>query len=605
MRLNLNGTGMIAGWLALGGVAAFGQVGSEGPSEARAASAEVPGTEARVFENESFIIGADISWVPSQEDRGTVFSDQGVEKDVLEILTDNEFNWIRLRLFVDPTAENGYSRDGYCGLEQTLAMARRVHDAGMKFLLDFHYSDTWADPGKQFTPASWTHLTGTDLADQVYDYTYETVRRFIDEGVTPEMIQIGNEVHHGMLWPEGEMTESGEEFGRLLRRASEGVRAADPGIMIMVHAALGGDKEESVVFYDKVLEHGVVFDVIGQSYYPEYHGTLEDLETNLNNLAIHYKMPIMVVEYQVHRREVNEIVRDLPDGLGWGTFIWEPTSARWGGLFDRNGATTEHMAIYPEFVSNSRESAKEITVTKDIPYREGESSKWRLDMAMPADGGESLRPGLVIVHGGGWRAGSKEVDVYQSMMTEYARKGYVTINVNYRLLDEAPFPACIEDVKAAVRWFRAHAEEYGVDPDRIGAYGHSAGAHLALMLGMAPESAGLEGDGGWDDYSSVVNVVAAGSPPTELGRDTPMANPIWWPIGYISRDAPPLFLIQGTADRVVRAELTDDFVEKMKAEGADIEYLRIEGGDHGVAYNESLEVTAPAIETFFAKHLKP
>ena len=180
----------------------------------------------------------------------------------------------------------------------------------------------------------------------------------------------------------------------------------------------------------------------------------------------------------------------------------------------------------------------------------------------------------------------------------------MTINVEYRLTGEAPFPACIEDVKCAVRWLRAHAKEYHVDPDRIGAYGHSAGAHLALMLAMVPKSAGLEGDGGWKEHSSVVNVAAAGSPPTELGRDVPMAKPEWWPIGYISADHPPLFLIQGSDDRIVRAELTDEFVEKMKAAGADIEYLRIDGARHGLAYNEKLDLTDPAIEKFFAKHLK-
>ncbi len=246
-----------------------------------------------------------------------------------------------------------------------------------------------------------------------------------------------------------------------------------------------------------------------------------------------------------------------------------------------------------------------ITVTKDIPYRDGNSNAWKLDMAMPANFGSEIRPALVIVHGGGWAGGSKNVDVYQKMMVEYAQKGYVTINVEYRLTGEAPFPACIEDVKCAVRWLRAHADELRVDPERIGAYGHSAGAHLALMLAMVPETAALEGDGGWDDYSSVVNAAAAGSPPTELGRDIPMAKEEWWPIGYIAANHPPLFLIQGTNDPIVLPSRTRDFVDKMKATGAtNIEYLEVEG-QHGVAYNEKLEVTDPAIESFFAKYLHP
>ncbi|MFT2009258.1 alpha/beta fold hydrolase [Pontibacter sp. 13R65] len=252
------------------------------------------------------------------------------------------------------------------------------------------------------------------------------------------------------------------------------------------------------------------------------------------------------------------------------------------------------------------ESGKQtITVTPDIPYREGSSQAWKLDLAMPANFGEELRPAIVIVHGGGWGAGSKSDAVYQRLMVEYANKGYVTINVNYRLTGESPFPACIEDVKCAVRWLRAHAKEYNVDPDRIGGYGHSAGGHLALMLAMVPESAGLEGDGGWNEYSSKLNVVIGGAAPTELGRDVPMAKTEWWPIGYISANHPPMFLIQGADDPVVRTELTDDFVQKMRAAGATIEYLKIDGVGHGVAYADKLHITDPAMEEFFAKYLKP
>ncbi|MBN1516224.1 alpha/beta hydrolase [Candidatus Sumerlaeota bacterium] len=254
---------------------------------------------------------------------------------------------------------------------------------------------------------------------------------------------------------------------------------------------------------------------------------------------------------------------------------------------------------------NANAEQQSITIVYDIPYRKGNSKAWRLDLAMPSESGKELRPAIVIVHGGGWAEGSKSVDVFQKMMIDYARKGYVTINVEYRLMGEAPFPACIEDVKCAVRWFRAHAAEYRVDADRIGGYGHSAGGHLAMMLAMTSASAGLEGDGGWDEYSSRLNVAVGGAPPTELGQDTPIAKPEWWPIGYISGDQPPMLLIQGGDDPIVRPELTDDFVEKMKAAGANIEYLRIDGAKHGLAYDEKLEITDPAIEKFFAKHLKP
>ncbi|MBD0832546.1 alpha/beta hydrolase [Aestuariibaculum sediminum] len=248
---------------------------------------------------------------------------------------------------------------------------------------------------------------------------------------------------------------------------------------------------------------------------------------------------------------------------------------------------------------------KTIRVTKNIPYRVGDSDAWKLDLAMPANFDSELRPALVIIHGGGWRFGSKSDDVYQKMMVTYAQKGYVTINVDYRLTSEAEFPACIKDVKCAVRWLRTHAEELNVDPNRIGSYSHSAGAHLSIMLAMVPDTANLEGDGGWDEYSSRVQVAGAGSPPTELGRDMPMAIKKWWSIGYIAADHVPMFLIQGSEDKIVLPTRTQDFVDKMKAAGnPNLEYLEMEG-DHGIAYNGQLKDTDPALEKFFDKYLHP
>lgn len=303
------------------------------------------------------IIGADISWVQSQEDKGLQFSDKGEQKDVLQILTEHDFNWIRLRLFVDPTTENGYSSEGYCDLEHTLSMAKRIKAAGMKFLLDFHYSDNWADPGKQFTPKSWEDKTGSALEAQVYNYTVEVIKKFKEEGITPDMVQIGNEINHGMLWPQGALKdgESAESFCVLLRCASAAVRATDPDITIMVHIAEGGNNQNSVWFLDKILSRDVKFDVIGESYYPEWHGTPEDLKNNLTSLATRYKKPIIVVEYQDYKKEVNEIVKGLPDHLGLGTFIWEATSPRWGNLFDKDGATNENIDIYPAFFENYKQ----------------------------------------------------------------------------------------------------------------------------------------------------------------------------------------------------------------------------------------------------------
>lgn len=305
-----------------------------------------------------YCLGADISWVQQQEDKGLLFSDQGVKKEVLSILTENGFNWIRLRLFVDPKAPKGYSKEGYCDLEHTLVLAKRIKASGMKLLLDFHYSDTWADPGKQFIPSSWDSLKGKDLEDKIFSYTKEVLIRFKDEGVTPDMVQIGNEINHGMVWPEGKTDSTLVPLSGLLRRASEAVRKVDSKIKIMIHIACGGQNKESVWFLDRILKNGVEFDVLGQSYYPEYHGTLDDLKNNLTDMVARYQKPIVVVEYQVFRKEVNEIVLDLPDKKGFGTFIWEATSPRWGNLFDKEGATTEYMKLYPEIAKKFKSRVK-------------------------------------------------------------------------------------------------------------------------------------------------------------------------------------------------------------------------------------------------------
>lgn len=296
------------------------------------------------------MIGADLSWVPMQEAKGIKFSDKGVQKDILQIMKDNGFNWIRLRLFVDPTARDGYSPEGYCGLEQTIAFAKRIKAAGLKFLLDFHYSDNWADPSKQTKPASWSRDTGSGLEGRVYSYSNETIQKFEAAGVTPDMVQIGNEINHGMVWPQGKIDDSYMSFSTMLRCASAGVRSANPNIKIMVHIACGGQNEESVKFFDKILSQDVKFDVIGESYYPKWHGTVPDLKNNLTDLAARYGKPVVVVEYQDYRKEVNQTVAGIPGNLGLGSFIWEATSPQWGNLFNAKGETTENMALYPEIV---------------------------------------------------------------------------------------------------------------------------------------------------------------------------------------------------------------------------------------------------------------
>ncbi len=204
------------------------------------------------------------------------------------------------------------------------------------------------------------------------------------------------------------------------------------------------------------------------------------------------------------------------------------------------------------------------------------------------------------------------------------------MTINYRLVGEAPMPACIEDVKCAVRWLRAHAKEYYVDPDRLGAYGNSAGAHLVAMLGLCPASAGLEGDGPWQEYSSMVQAVVCSATPTnfpfrsiesqektDLVRRSRLINRVFAgpeetlqqrlrqasPMTYVTADAPPFLIIHGTADRTVPVSQSDELVKALREVGAkDVTYMRIDGAGHGV-FGQNIEQTGPAREAFFERTL--
>ncbi len=293
------------------------------------------------------MIGADISFLPQLEARGMRFSDNGIEKDVIQILKDHGFNYIRLRIFHNPAADSGYSpKKGFCDLEHTKQMAKRVKAAGMKILLDFHYSDYWADPEKQYKPAAWKKLGFTQLKDSVEIYTGKVIKALKDQGTIPDMVQVGNEINHGMIWPDGHISNL-DSLAQLIQSGIAGVKSVDQSIAIMLHIALGGQHEESVFFFDNMLARNIQFDVIGMSYYPKWHGTLDDLKNNLTSMANRYEQDIIVVEYSQKKRDVHEIVFSLPNGKGKGTAIWEPLNT-WESVFDKQGKANDFMAVYDE-----------------------------------------------------------------------------------------------------------------------------------------------------------------------------------------------------------------------------------------------------------------
>lgn len=302
-----------------------------------------------------FIIGADISWVQAIEDRGVKFSDDGVEKDILEILKDHGFNYIRLRVFNDPTKptprDRPYSKQGYCDLDHTIAMAKRVKAAGMGLLIDFHYSDSWADPGKQYTPSAWKDLSFDELVSMMHDWTRRSIEKMRDEGVPPDMVQIGNEITPGMMTDRGGSTRDWTKLAQLLKAAVAAVKEVDPRILTVLHIDKSGNNRAARAWVDAALAEGVRFDILGLSCYRRWHGPPSGWKSNINDLAARYpQLSFLIVEIAAEVEATSQIMHDLPDGRGLGTFIWEPTGNNNGqALFDRRGAVIrDKMRQYDE-----------------------------------------------------------------------------------------------------------------------------------------------------------------------------------------------------------------------------------------------------------------
>jgi len=320
---------------------------------------------------QEYAIGADLSFLKSAEDRGFIFREGDSAKPGLQIFKDHGYNWIRLRLFHTPSNLPN-------NLEYTIALARKAREMGYKFLLDYHYSDTWADPGKQYIPKAWEGMQHKELVKAVFDYTSETIKAFQQAGILPEMVQIGNEVINGMLWPDGKLPDNWDNFAELIKAGINGVYAGcetREKPKIMIHIDQGGNKEKTKYFFDKFLSYGIDFDFIGQSYYPWWHGTLLDLRNNMYFMAKEYRKPIILVEVaycaspteyknkpapfpetpegqKEFLNDVNDIVLNTPDNLGVGIFWWEP--ATMGGrssrdFFDEKGNVLPVITVFDKY----------------------------------------------------------------------------------------------------------------------------------------------------------------------------------------------------------------------------------------------------------------
>jgi len=252
-----------------------------------------------------FIAGADVSHLSFFENRGVNYKDGDQVRAALAILKQHGLNCVRLRLFT--SSESQAQADPYNfgnNLDYTVPLAARVKVARLGLMLNLHYSDSWADPGKQTKPAAWTNLTFIQLEEQTYDYSSNTIAAFKSANAMPDYVQVGNEIIGGFLWPDGRVGGNFDtpvqwsQFGRLLKSAISGIRDAagtnPPNIMI--HIDRGGDWRATQWFFDSLLQQQVEFDLIGQSYYPWWHGNLTALRDCLSNTASRYVKPVVIVE---------------------------------------------------------------------------------------------------------------------------------------------------------------------------------------------------------------------------------------------------------------------------------------------------------------------
>lgn len=269
------------------------------------------------------------------------------------------------------------------------------------------------------------------------------------------------------------------------------------------------------------------------------------------------------------------------------------------------------------------DSVTDVALCAGIVFAEVDDHPLRLNIVRPLDASASPRPVVIWIHGGGWREGRHTDGLEWWCCPAMASAGFVAASIEYRLTEEARFPAQIHDVKAAIRWARVNAARFGGDPDRIGLWGHSAGGHLAALAGLTGDRPELEGDLGPAGVSSRVQAVVPASPPTDFSQEDfvvdPEASPfvvdllggvspaqqdimrVASPVTYAAPDAPPFLVIHGVADELVPVEQGDRLVRALETAGASVVYERLDGADHGLAVGERSYPRAGGMELLGAR----
>ena len=295
-----------------------------------------------VVSAQTFAMGADTGWLPQMEANSYKFYDeQGVEQDCLVLLKARGINAIRLRVWVNPSMVDWVN--GHCSPAEVVTMATRAQNLGFRVMIDFHYSDSWADPGQQTKPAAWANHSFNQLLTDVYAHTHGVLTALKNNGVTPEWVQVGNEISNGLLWPEGS-TANFAQLTRLLNQGYEAVKAVSPTSKVVVHLDKGNDNGRFRSFFDRLSANGGKYDVIGMSYYPywlnqDYLASIGSLQHNLADMASRYGKEVVVAEVGADcvgapqnaydmLVAVQNAVFAVPGGKGLGVFYWEPQGYR-------------------------------------------------------------------------------------------------------------------------------------------------------------------------------------------------------------------------------------------------------------------------------------
>ena len=307
---------------------------------------------------DNFAKGADIGWLSEMESKGIKFYNaSGQQQDCIDLLKQLGVNSIRLRVWVNPL-------NGWCGKQDVINQAVRASQKGMRILIDFHYSDYWADPGKQNKPAAWKSLSFADLNTALAAHTKEVLTALKSNNVQPEWVQVGNEINDGLLWEEGRASKSMPQFASLVKSGCAAVKEIFPQSKVIIHVSNGYDNALFRWIMDGLSKNGVNWDVIGMSLYPsvnDWQLKNEQCLTNMQDMINRYGKEIMIAEVGMPVNQPNACkqfisdliskTRSLSGNKGLGVFYWEPQCYNgWQGYqlgaFDDNGRPTAAMDAF-------------------------------------------------------------------------------------------------------------------------------------------------------------------------------------------------------------------------------------------------------------------